>query len=210
MHVQLVIVGDGAARGLVSERASRSNAQAGRTAVVLTGQMEDPRPAYAAADVMLGMGGSALRSLAFAKPLVVQGENGYWRLLTPQSEPEFLWQGWYGYGGDSSVGTASVVDELLQVRDPERRAELGEYGRNLVVGRFSLERAAELQERIYADAITDRTSPWATASADVGALTRYTGYYVGKRVRRAIGRERTDDFNARPVAARVQQRSRHA
>ncbi len=35
---------------------AKANARAGRRAVVLTGQLDDPRPAYAAADVMLGHG----------------------------------------------------------------------------------------------------------------------------------------------------------
>ena len=80
---QLVIVGDGKARAAMEEAADRANERAGRRAVVLTGELADPRPAYAAADIVLGMGGSALRSLAFGKPLIVQGERGYFRTLTP-------------------------------------------------------------------------------------------------------------------------------
>ena len=114
--LQLAVVGDGPARQQIEERAARANAAAGRRVVVLTGAMNDPRPAYAAADVMLGMGGSALRGLAFGKPLVVQGEGGFWQLLTPQSAPTFLDQGWYGLADDVAAGAgrlAAILAELL-------------------------------------------------------------------------------------------------
>ena len=73
--VQLAIVGDGDAKDQVAERAKRANAVAGRRAVVLTGSLTDPRPAYAAGDVLLGMGSSALRAMSFGKPLIVQGQR---------------------------------------------------------------------------------------------------------------------------------------
>ena len=50
------------------------------------------------------MGGSALRSLAFSKPLVVQGESGFWQLLTEATVDDFLWTGWYGVGADKTEG----------------------------------------------------------------------------------------------------------
>ena len=152
--LQLAVVGDGPARQQVEERAAKANAAAGRRVVVLTGAKNDPRPAYAAADVMLGMGGSALRGLAFGKPLVVQGEGGFWQLLTPQSAPTFLDQGWYGLANDVPGGAgrlAAILAKLLA--DPELRLTLGRYGRQLVVERFSLERAAAVQEEVYLAAL---------------------------------------------------------
>ena len=97
---------------------------------MLTGALIDPRPAYAAADVMLGMGGSALRGLAFGKPLVVQGEEGFWQLLTPGSAPTFLDQGWYGLADDADR-LAAILAELLD--SPGLRLTLGTFGRRLVV-----------------------------------------------------------------------------
>ncbi|BCW48489.1 glycosyltransferase [Arthrobacter sp. StoSoilB13] len=83
--VRLVIVGDGPGMSDAMAKASVINDGLGRRVVLLTGELEDPRPAYAAADVVLGMGGSALRGLSFGKPLVVQGERGFWELLTPRN-----------------------------------------------------------------------------------------------------------------------------
>jgi hypothetical protein len=105
VRLQVAIVGDGPVRPLVEEAAAAANARAGRRVVALAGQLADPRPAYAAADVILGMGGSAVRGLAFGKPLIVQGERGFWELLTPDSAAKFLRQGWYGLGTDADGRT---------------------------------------------------------------------------------------------------------
>ena len=206
---QLVLVGDGPARAEVEERVRRAAERTGRATVTLTGQIADPRPAYAAADVALGMGGSALRALAFGKPLVVQGEQGYWKLLTPETLDEFLWQGWYGVGADQARGGAALRDILKPlIDDPLRRRELGRFGLETIESRFALTAAAVRQEQFYRDAIAGRPSPLRSAASEAAALGRYGRYYAAKRVRRALGRERSDDFNARPVAGRLAATSR--
>ncbi|WP_433380404.1 glycosyltransferase family 4 protein [Actinoplanes sp. CA-142083] len=198
LPVRLVVVGDGTARDQVEERAAKANARAGRRAVVLTGQMMDPRPAYAAADVMLGMGGSALRSLAFAKPLVVQGEQGFWKLLTPDSCDLFLRQGWYGVADDPGAGherLAAILRGL--VADPAQRAALGDYGRRLAVDRFSLQRAAVLQEEIYRAALSAPGRPaLSQARAGLSSASGVLGHKVRQRYRSVRGTRKADDFNA--------------
>lgn len=198
---QLLIVGDGRARAAMEAAADPVNGRLGRAAIVFTGELADPRGAYAAADIMLGMGGSALRSLAFGKPLIVQGERGYFRTLTEDTAEEFRWQGWYGVGESSEVGVARLSHELeLLLADERRRADLGAFGRRLVE-EFSLEGAAQRQLAIYRDAFAARAQqqrPWRDA---VRSLSGLAGYYGGELARRARGRRRTDDFNAAPVAA---------
>jgi glycosyltransferase involved in cell wall biosynthesis len=191
LPVRLVVVGDGPARPVVAARAEAANARAGRRAVVLTGQLDDPRPAYAAASVALGMGSSALRALAFARPLVVQGERGFFELLTEASADTFLRQGWYGLGGAGGTRLEAILRELYA--DEGKRKALGEFGRRLVVDRFSLERAAGVQEEIYRQALAARTT-------DVGeaALTaaRVALYKLRRRYQKLRGTAAGDDFNA--------------
>ena len=105
LPVRLVIVGDGDAREPLAARAAAVNQRWNRTVVTLTGADPDPRPAYAAADVVLGMGTSTLRGLAFAKPGIVQGERGFATTFTPETSEMFLHQGMWGLGN----GTAIVV-----------------------------------------------------------------------------------------------------
>jgi glycosyltransferase involved in cell wall biosynthesis len=173
--VQLAVVGDGPARPLVEHAAAAANARAGHRIVALSGQLDDPRPAYAAADVVLGMGGSALRGLAFGKPLVVQGERGFWELLTPESAAQFLRRGWYGLGTarDGRAAGALRLTSILRglLEDPTARARLGEFGRSMVVERYSLERAAATQEAVYAAAVAAPAQPSAVVLAADAART---------------------------------------
>ncbi|WP_405218110.1 glycosyltransferase [Agrococcus sp. Ld7] len=198
---QLLIVGDGKARRDIEAAANRVNERLARRAVVLTGELEDPRASYAAADVMLGMGGSALRSLAFAKPLVVQGEHGYFRTLTEDSVNTFRWQGWYGVGDDRDAGSARLAGELAPLlSDARRREELGSFGRRLVE-EFSLQNAAARQLAIYRDAFSTRAQQQRQWSEVLRSSTRFAAYHAGELSRRVRGQRRTDDFNAVPVAA---------
>jgi glycosyltransferase involved in cell wall biosynthesis len=149
--VQLVVVGGGSAAQTLAERACATNDRLGRRAVVLTGPLDDPRPAYEVADVVVGMGGSVLRGMAFGKPIVVVGEEGFSLPVTPETLSTFDRTGFYGIGTgrpdpaeDPLVGQ---LDELLV--DSERRRSLGDFGHLLVHERFDLEKAAESLERIY-------------------------------------------------------------
>ncbi|AMB40616.1 MULTISPECIES: glycosyltransferase family 4 protein [Paenarthrobacter] len=201
--VRLIIAGSGPAAEIVHHHARRINDDAGRRLVILTGELADPRPAYAAADVVLGMGGSALRGLAFGKPLVVQGEQGFWELLTPETLPTFLWQGWYGSGpGTTGEGIPALTAILARLfDDPDLRRALGSLGRNVVEDRFSLSGAAERQVELYGQFTVSRPGAAEAARAEAVAFARYCSYVAARRWQRLTGRAATDDFNARPVAA---------
>jgi glycosyltransferase involved in cell wall biosynthesis len=179
---QLLIVGDGLSRTEVMQAAERANAAAGARTVVLTGELLDPRPAYAAADVVLGMGSSALRALAFAKPLIVQGERGFFEPLTPETLPLFGWQGWYGVGDGSPSGASRLLSALTPLlRDAVLRADRGRFGRE-VVEEYSLTRAAERQLTIYREALAATYSPGERALGNTVAAAAFLGYHVAPSV----------------------------
>jgi len=201
IKVQLAVVGDGPARPAVEQAAAAANTRAGHRVVALAGQLGDPRPAYAAADVILGMGGSALRGLAFGKPLIVQGERGFWELLTPDSVHMFLRQGWYGLGIDTDgriAGAARLVKILRGLlNDPSAQARLGDYGRTLAVERFGLSRAAAIQEEVYMAAVAAQSRLQFIRLAPDAARTGagLLGYKAARRWRRWRNTVATDDFN---------------
>lgn len=137
--VRFVIVGEGAARGRLEELAQQANAELGRRAVLLTGALLDPRPAYAAADIVVGMGSSALRGMAFSKPVIVVGEAGFSAPFNADTAPGFLYTGMYGTGNggaDNSLLTQQLKD---MVTGSDRRVALGLFGRRFVEEHFALE-----------------------------------------------------------------------
>jgi len=152
-RLRLVVTGEGPSFAELNAHAERINAALGRHAVVMTGPLADPRPAYAAADIALGMGSSALRAMAFGKPLIVLGMRGFAKPFVPAGAEEFLVGGFYGYGS-GDLDPAPVAASIRDLADrPELRAELGAFGRQLVWDRFSLKAASATVEDIYATAV---------------------------------------------------------
>ncbi len=206
--VRLVIVGDGPGMRIASAKASSLNKELQRNIVVLTGgELADPRGAYAVADIVLGMGGSALRGLSFGKPpLVVQGgERGYWKLLTPETLPEFLWQGWYGVGDRPEQGLPALTAILAPLlEDAAGRERLGSFGRQVVEQRFSMQTAAQIQMGFYQKVLEGgNVSTSSSLLADAAAASRYVAYVGLRRFNRYFGQNAADDFNASPVASKL-------
>lgn len=200
--VQLLLVGDGPAAGEVRQAAEQVNRGRSTPVVVLAGEHADPRWAYDSADICVGMGGSALRALAFGKPLVVQGEGGFFETLTPQTLPVFLDQGWFG---TSHLTRTEAVDHLVEqltalLDDPGRRAELGSFGQELVESRFSLTSAAAAQEEIYREARADRVRGVRRARDSAASGVGLLRYKIGRRVTRLRGGTPVDSFPMRVVA----------
>ncbi|MFG3056530.1 glycosyltransferase family 4 protein [Kitasatospora sp. NPDC048239] len=172
-RVRLVVVGTGPSQAALRARAAAVNAELGRQAVLVPGPLADPRPAYQAADIVLGMGGSALRGLAFAKPVVVHGAAGYTAVHEPGPlvEPHAS-RCMYGFGSGerSPEALAGQLRPLLD--DPDRRARLGAWGREWVVGRFSLDSVTTAFEELYAR-VLDRPAGAAGWLRDLEQMVRY-------------------------------------
>jgi glycosyltransferase involved in cell wall biosynthesis len=167
LPLRLAIVGGGPAAAALQERADEVNRRRGREVVSLLGPMPDPRAAYAAADVVVGMGSSALRALAIGRPVVVQGEEGFSKPFAPETLPYFLRHGMWGRA-EAGWTVQRLADQLQAVlADPQRGAALGAYGRRKVEERFSLARANAEQLEIYAAVLARgrRTSPAEAAAA---------------------------------------------
>lgn len=176
--IRFVIVGEGAARARLEVLAQQTNADLGRRAVVLTGALLDPRPAYAAADIVVGMGGSALRAMAFAKPVVVVGERGFSAPFNADTAPSFLYAGMYGIG-DGTSDNALLMQQLKDmVIERDGLPTLGLFGRRFVEERFALEVVSRdllnLFERAKAEGVPRR----ATSLLDA---VRTSAVYVRER-----------------------------
>lgn len=153
LPLRLVIVGDGAARPRLEALATQTNAELGRPAVVLTGALVDPRPAYAMADIVVGMGGSSLRGMAFGKPVVVVGKNGFARAFDPESADFFRYYGMYGTG-DGNTDNAQFIAAIRRLAaDAEERAALGEFSRAFVIREYSLEAVSARLHRFCTAAV---------------------------------------------------------
>jgi glycosyltransferase involved in cell wall biosynthesis len=177
LNLRLLIVGDGPCRQELQARADEMNARRGREVVTLTGQLLDPHDVYAAADIVLGMGTSAQKGMAFGKPVVVQGEKGYWETLTPATLPTYLRQNFYGIGdgSDGAPRLATILTDLAG--DRSRWPELGAFGRETALSVFSNNVATERVMSICEEVAAQRQPSGRRAAG----VLRASGWFVGFR-----------------------------
>ncbi|MFH8251588.1 glycosyltransferase family 4 protein [Microbacterium sp. B2969] len=149
----LFVVGGGDAEVPLRRHAEEVNAVVGREAVRFLGAMHDPRPAYAGADIMLGMGSSAARALAFGKPLIVQGSTGWSQLFEPATAAGLARSSyWSAQPAPDAVGDLTRSATAL-IGDADRRNALGVFGREFAMERFGLTAMTERIAQLYASAI---------------------------------------------------------
>ena len=168
---RLVVAGDGPGAKQVAEQAAFQCARLGRPVVLPLGQLLDPTDAYAAADVVIGMGSSVMRGMAFGKPVIVQGTQGFWQLLDERSVEVFKEKGWFGHGGGGAAALEAVLSQLFA--DLNARRRLGRFGRDLVVGTYSLDVATgnllAIYERVLKEVVP--ASRWVASMAASAAKT---------------------------------------
>ena len=153
MPLRLLLVGDGDAKGELQMLADKVNLDLGRIVVTLTGEMVDPRAAYAAADIVVGMGGSALRGMAFEKPVIVVGAKGFSEILSEKTAKDFYYRGIYGIG-DEDEDNKNLISNIRSLAvSQEFRLALGVYSRQFMMEHFSLEKVCSNLERFYTLAI---------------------------------------------------------
>ncbi|MFZ4790775.1 MAG: glycosyltransferase family 4 protein [Candidatus Competibacteraceae bacterium] len=171
--LRLVIVGEGTARAKLERLADDANAELARPAVVLTGALLDPRPAYAAADIVVGMGGSALRGMAFGKPVVIVGEQNFSTPLTPETAEFAYYKGMYGRGDGSPSNARLEADIRGLAEHPDQFPALGEFSRQFVLRHFSLEAVSSHLAEICRDAVAEMPPFYVTAADGLRTAALY-------------------------------------
>lgn len=180
LPVRFVIVGDGQARAELQAMADQTNAALGRNAVVLTGELVDPRAAYESADAVVGMGGSALRGMAFGKPVIVVGEGGFSRLLEPGTAAYFSYKGLYGIGARGAGNEALAADLSRLAASPALTKELGAFARRFVVDQYSIAKVSTELSDLFRMAASE---PPSRLRAAVDGLRTATIYLRERRFR---------------------------
>ncbi len=141
--IQLLIAGGGNVFEKWRARAREINAQLGRTCVTMTGPRTDINEIVAAGEVFVGVSRAALEAMSAGKPVIVAGNEGYHGLFTPDKLAEAQAGNFCCRGlplSDPKVLLADVAAAFAL--PPERKAELGAYGRQVIFDHYSVRRMA--------------------------------------------------------------------
>jgi L-malate glycosyltransferase len=177
LPLNFVIGGEGTMRSLLEQLAAQTNDALGRQAVQCIGAVLDPREAYAAADIVVGMGGSALRGLAFGKPVIVVGEEGFSAPFDADTIESFYFTGMYGRG-PADPGDRRFTEHLRALASSQSRRDAnGRLARQFVTERFSLDAMCTRLSQLCAVAAADKPGTWEQA---VDAL-RTASIYLRER-----------------------------
>ncbi len=173
----LLIVGDGAARSLYETAARDENTRARRTVVSFAGELLDPAPAFAAADVVIGNGTSVLQAAAAGTPSVVTGREGFSTVVSGDVLDGLYYTGFYGVG-QGVLRPDPLPDQIRQSVAPSRRVELGTI-KESILGRYGVEVVAKRAEQELAKAARLSLPSW----ADLARSAMRIAYYRVVRAR---------------------------
>ena len=149
--LSIVIAGGGDVYEELAAKAIQANEEIGRRCLILTGPRTDINRVVAACDLFVGVSRAALEAMAAGKPAVLSGAQGHTGLFTPE-----LLERAVDTNFCCRTDPVSTVERLVQditaalALPPERRKELGLYGRQVVQERYSLERMAQDALSVYA------------------------------------------------------------
>lgn len=166
---ELVVVGDGPHRAHYETLAE----ELAPDRIHLPGAMIDPNPAFAAADVVLGSGGSVLRGMAHAKATITLGRNGFASTMGPDTVDTLMHQGFFGVGAglpspDPLIG---MLDELLSDDGARQKSVL--EGHNLVSERYDIMAQRPALLDFIAEAATAPPPGWGSSARTVGRMLHY-------------------------------------
>ncbi|WP_116950090.1 glycosyltransferase family protein [Jiangella endophytica] len=201
-RVCLIVVGTGDAAARLRVLADVVNVRLGRTAVVFAGPLADPRPAYDAADIVLGMGSSAARGLAFGKPLVVLGERG-WSAVFREPGVAAIFRNSFWSPYEVTDGAGLLTGNLRPlVADAGERERLGAEARVFAERNFGLAAMAGRLADVYEQALRTASShQWVRDLGMEGRImAAKLGRLSGRRPSGALEwKQRDTDVVSQPV-----------
>jgi len=151
-----LFIGGGSHLERFREEAARRNAEAGEEYVRFVGWLGNPFPVVKRADVVLGVGLSALEGGIFGKPVVIVGENGYAGTVGPGTIERLEYHNFSGRNLERPVAPEMLSRELHRIlENSELRSSLGEACRDHVTRNLALEGALERYEEAYRAALRD-------------------------------------------------------
>jgi polysaccharide pyruvyl transferase CsaB len=147
---RIVIVGGGNDFEAVKAKAEAMNDTLGCRFIIVTGTRTDVPKFLNMADIFVGVSRSALEAMAFAKPVILAGGQGYLGVFDKSKYDEAVRTN-FTCRGCEEVDTENLKRDLFSLMDAsvDKLKELGEYAREMVRNDYSTERMAADTLQLY-------------------------------------------------------------
>ena len=177
-NIVICIVGDGDDYKRVEKHALAMNQQLNgnvHNVIELTGPQTNIHKWLSLADVFVGASRSVLEAMAAGKPVVAAVEEGYLGLLNEENLPVAMETN-FVYRGCSETTSEKLYADLVSILDmpAERRAAMGEFGREFVKANYSVDRMADDAIALY-QGVLDSSCPVKVRKTDI-LVSGYYGY----------------------------------
>jgi len=149
--VRVLITGGGTAFEDLQTKAAEMNRRLERNCLVLTGPRTDIPEIMAASDLFVGVSRAALEAMAAGKAVVLSGAQGHTGLFVPEKLQKAVDTN-FCCRTDPVARQEQLLHEILEgmALSREKKEELGLYGRDVVIGRYSVERMTKDALEVYA------------------------------------------------------------
>lgn len=171
--LHLAVVGEGPERRKLQGRALAAETTSGGRSVTFCGELADVRPAFDAADVVVGRGLGVMRAMAHAKPVVVLDARGGGCIVEKANLSWFLENGFIVCPpGTASRDLGGLVRALVE--DSTRAASLGTWSRDAILEHRSVSSSGDALEDALQEMARSEVSALARASSAVATAAQLT------------------------------------
>jgi glycosyltransferase involved in cell wall biosynthesis len=145
-----VLVGFGSYRNRLVRLAKRVNERLGRIAIYVLPPTTRVENYYRAATLVVGTGRVALEAMSCGKPVIAAGLAGYEGMVVPKTLSRSISNQFGDHAAPRHISIPRLsndIDRLLT--HPDLCKFLGNYGRKIVLQRFSIQRVATITRNAY-------------------------------------------------------------
>ena len=155
--LKILITGGGDSEEEIKTAAAEANKKSGYDCVVMTGPRSDIADIVAACDVFLGVSRAALEAMSAGKPTILAGNEGYGGVFDESGLPDAIESNFCCRGLSPVTGDGLYADaaKLFNLPEEEKKT-LGDYGRSVILERYSVARMTDDYEKAYASALSRR------------------------------------------------------
>ena len=150
-NIEIIIVGGGNDLENVKQKAEAANKTLGKRVVLAVGNRTDVPLFLELADVFVGLSRAALEAMAFEKPAILAGDQGYMGIFDASKLDDAIDTNFCcrGFALPTTEKLTTDIMTLLDM-DADARVRLGQFGREVVARHYSIGRMTDDALALYA------------------------------------------------------------